>query len=399
MVRFSVVAILGLAAEIRAFPSVKSTKQFDKRLQFTSDGTFQLSVFEDLHYGEAEATTWGPKQDVESTAVINTILDNESPQLVILNGDLITGENTFLSNATDYIDEIVAPLVERELLWASTYGNHDSDYNLSRSAILEREQTYSNSLTQSMVSAKLAGVSNYYLPIYPSDASATTPALIMWFFDSRGGNHFQELEDGSEVPQPCWVDESVVEWFTQTNAQLTEQYGKVIPSIAFYHIPVNAMLAFQNQGVNAHYEPGINADKPLDQQGQASGQGEVSGTVFSYAGQDIPFMEAMLNTEGLLATFSGHDHGDDWCFKWDSKLPGMNLTGNGLNMCFGRHTGYGGYGSWTRGSRQVLLDETTLGVPQISTWIRLEDGSVSGHITLNATYGENWYPSVATTYT
>ncbi|PYI27716.1 Metallo-dependent phosphatase [Aspergillus indologenus CBS 114.80] len=398
MVRYIVSTLLGLATGICALPNIRSTDQSETRLQFTSEGTFQLSIFEDLHYGEAEDTTWGPIQDVESTAVINTILDNESPDLVILNGDLITGDNTFLANATDYIDEIVAPLVERQLLWASTYGNHDSDYNLSRSAILEREQSYSNSLTQSMVTGKLAGVSNYYLPVYPSNSSTTTPALIIWFFDSRGGNYFQELENGSEVPQPCWVDESVVEWFTQTNADLTEQYGKVIPSIAFYHIPVNAMLAFQNQGVDAHSEPGINADVPLDQQGEASGQGEVSGTVFSYSGQDIPFMEALLNTEGLLATFSGHDHGDDWCFKWDSQLPGMNLTGNGLNLCFGRHTGYGGYGSWTRGSRQILLDETTLAT-EIATWIRLEDGSVSGQVSLNSTYGEDRYPAVATTYT
>lgn len=86
------------------------------------------------------------------------------------------------------------------------------------------------------------------------------------------------------------------------------------------------------------------------------------------------------------------------CFKWDSKLPGMNLTGNGLNLCFGRHSGYGGYGSWTRGSRQILLDETILET-QILTWVRLEDGSVSGKVNLNSTYGEDWYPSVETTYT
>ncbi|QRD82742.1 Metallo-dependent phosphatase-like protein [Aspergillus flavus] len=402
-----VLVALSLALGASALPGAKSRTTTEKRLQFTKNGTFQLSVFEDLHYGEgkliprsqyAEATTWGPKQDVETNAVINTVLDNESPQLVILNGDLITGENTFLSNATNYIDEIVAPLVDRKLLWASTYGNHDSGYNLSRSAILEREKTYSNSLTKSMVSGALAGVSNYYLPVYPSDSSKDTPALIMWFFDSRGGNYYQQLKNGSEVPQPCWVDESVVEWFTQTNTELREKYGRVIPSIAFYHIPVNAMLAFQKQGVNANYEPGINDDDPLDQQGEASGQGGVSGTVFSYTGQDIPFMEAMLNTEGLLATFSGHDHGDDWCFKWDSKLPGMNLTGNGLNLCFGRHSGYGGYGSWTRGSRQILLDETILET-QILTWVRLEDGSVSGKVNLNSTYGEDWYPSVETTYT
>ncbi|KAI2991147.1 hypothetical protein CBS147482_9075 [Aspergillus niger] len=389
---------IGWAGVLHALPNPQRRGTINKRLQFTSNGTFQLTVFEDLHYGEAEDTDWGPEQDVESRTVINTVLDHESPQLVILNGDLITGEDTFLSNATDYVDEIVAPLVQRNLLWASTYGNHDSDYNLSRNAILDRERTYPNSLTTSMVLGKLAGVSNYYLPVYPSDASQSTPAVILWFFDSRGGNYYQELEGGSEVPQPCWVDQSVVSWFVETNANLTAQYGRVVPSLAFYHIPVNAMLAFQKQGVDTHEEPGINADDPLDQQGAASGQGGVSGTVFSYSGQDIPFMKALLNTKGLLATFSGHDHGDDWCFKWDSKLPGMNLTGNGLNMCFGRHSGYGGYGSWTRGARQILLDERTLST-QLSTWIRLEDGSVSGSVNLNATYGEDAYAAVPTTYT
>ncbi|RAK95319.1 metallophosphoesterase family protein [Aspergillus ibericus CBS 121593] len=398
MLRSALLLASCLAGSLHALPESRKRGVGDTRLRFTSNGTFHLTVFEDLHYGEAEDTDWGPMQDIESRAVMNTVLDHESPQLVILNGDLITGEDTFLSNATEYIDEIVAPLVERNLRWASTYGNHDSDYNLSRNAILEREQSYPNSLTASMVAGKLAGVSNYYLPVYPSDASQTTPAVILWFFDSRGGNYYQELADGNEVPQPCWVDESVVTWFVDTNANLTQQYGKVIPSIAFYHIPVNAMLAFQNQGVNENEEPGINADDPLDQQGSASGQGDVSGTVFSYAGQDIPFMEALLNTKGLLATFSGHDHGDDWCFKWDSRLPGMNLTGNGLNLCFGRHSGYGGYGSWTRGARQILLDEKTL-EKQLATWVRLEDGSLSGSVTLNATYGEDSYPAVPTTYT
>ncbi|PWY96085.1 Metallo-dependent phosphatase [Aspergillus sclerotioniger CBS 115572] len=378
MLRRSILLAFCLVCGLHALPDSGKRGVADKRLQFTRNGTFHLTVFEDLHYGEAEDTDWGPEQDVESRAVMNTVLDHESPQV----------EDTFLSNATDYIDEIVAPLVERKLLWASTYGNHDSDYNLSRSAILEREQSYMNSLTTSMVAGKLAGVSNYYLPVYPSDSSNTTPALIMWFFDSRGGNYYQKLKMGTKTLSLAgWMNRFVVTWFVETNANLTQQYGQVIPSIAFYHIPVNAMLAFQNQGVNENEEPGINADDPLDQQGSASGQGE-----------DIRFMQAMLNTQGLLATFSGHDHGDDWCFKWDSKLPGMNLTGNGLNLRFGRHSGYGGYGSWTRGARQILLHEKDLG-RQLSTWVRLEDGSVSGSVRLNATYGEDSYPAVPTTYT
>lgn len=92
-------------------------------LQFTEGGTFQIAIFEDLHFGEAEDTDWGPLQDVDTLKVMQTVLDNESPQLVVLNGDLITGEDTFKENATDYVDEIVAPLVEAGLPWASTYGS------------------------------------------------------------------------------------------------------------------------------------------------------------------------------------------------------------------------------------------------------------------------------------
>lgn len=71
----------------------------------------------------------------------------------------------------------------------------------------------------------------------------------------------------------------------------------------------------------------------------------------------------------------------------------MTVTGSGVDLCFGRHTGYGGYGTWMRGGRQILLDLATLG--QVTeTWVRLEDGSVSGQVTLNSTYGTDLYPEV-----
>lgn len=50
--------------------------------------------------------------------MIEAVLDAEPDvDLVVLNGDLITGENTFLENSTHYIDQIVGPMVERSLTW------------------------------------------------------------------------------------------------------------------------------------------------------------------------------------------------------------------------------------------------------------------------------------------
>jgi len=196
------------------------------------------------------------------------------------------------------------------------------------------------------------------------------------------------------------VDLSVVEWFTTTRNRLRAEHGQDLPALAFFHIPTNSSLAFQQgPGVRPHYEPGINDDNPLAQQGCAGGQGTVTGNTFTYSGQDVPFMQALLSTRNLMVSFSGHDHGNDWCFRWDSRPPGMALTGNGLNMCFGRHSGYGGYGTWTRASQQILLTEGNLNDKAPETWLRLENGNVVGRVTLNGTLSQDYYPLVPDTNT
>ena len=331
--------------------------------------------------------------------MINKIFDNESPGLVVLNGDLITGENAFLENSTAYVDMIVGPLLKRGLTWASTYGNHDSDYNISRANILAREQRWPNARTTKMVSDANAGISNYYLPVYSSQCQGSNcqPSLLLWFFDSRGGKRFQQKDNhGNRIPVPSWVDVSVVNWFKKTNAQLVAQNGgKTIPSLAFVHIPTYASLAAQLTAgaIGPRKQPGINDDLPLSQQAQGWCSNGSNGGSCKYGGQDIPFMNAIVTTPGMIAMFSGHDHGDTWCYKWNGKLPGMTVTGNGVNLCFGQHTGYGGYGNWIRGSRQVLVMEDDLKNHQweADTWIRLESGKVVGRVSLNSTYGNDLY--------
>ncbi|RMZ13233.1 hypothetical protein D0860_02654 [Hortaea werneckii] len=368
-------------------------------LRFSEDGTFQISIFEDLHFGENAWEQWGPQQDVKSTGVMNAVLDAESPQLVVLNGDLITGENTFLENSTTYIDQIVAPLVERDLPWASTYGNHDSDFNISRRNILGRERLYRNARTSQMVFGEDAGVSNYYLPVFSSDGG-WEPCLLLWFFDSRGGFKYQQTDESAQkIGQPNWVDHSVVDWFQKTRDSLNAHFNRTIPSLAFVHIPTNASRALQlDVGVDPYTEPGIDEDTPLAGQAQGWCADGTSDSDCEYGAQDLPFMKALTSTAGLLAVFSAHDHGDTWCFKWNNTLPGMDFTGNGLNLCFGQHSGYGGYGSWSRGSRQVLLTEASLAESEIDTWIRLESGDVISSVTLNATYGLDRYPPTADTH-
>lgn len=76
-------------------------------------------------------------------------------------------------------------------------------------------------------------------------------------------------------------------------------------------------------------------------------------------------------------------------------VPGVPVPGSGISLCFGQHSGYGGYGNWVRGARQVrvAIDRLRAGCREADTWIRLETGAVVGSVTLNATYGRDWYPA------
>jgi hypothetical protein len=82
------------------------------------------------------------------------------------------------------------------------------------------------------------------------------------------------------------------------------QNGCIIPSLAFVHIPVQATRAFQktrNPGENT--EPGLNTE-------ELSHQDDCPGSdCYNY--RDWAFMEALAETQGLMAVFSGHDHGTE----------------------------------------------------------------------------------------
>lgn len=145
--------------------------------------------------------------------MIESVLSSEPVQLVVLNGDLVSGEMIQSSDSSFNIDQIVAPLVDRNLPWASTYGNHDSEINLDPEEMFLQEKAYPNSLTQRTVLGRTAGITNYYLPVFSHETSASNdsvPALILWFFDSQGGHYAKtEKDHGESVPRQNWVDELV----------------------------------------------------------------------------------------------------------------------------------------------------------------------------------------------
>jgi hypothetical protein len=102
-------------------------------------------------------------------------------------------------------------------------------------------------------------------------------------------------------------------------------------------------------------------------------------------------MQALVDTPGLHSVYSGHDHGDAWCANW----PESTNVATGVSkphVCFCKHTGYGGYGKWNRGARNLRLSFGGKGGEMdVQTWVRMENGEVVQRVDLNATYGADIY--------
>jgi len=289
---------------------------------------------------------------------------------------------------------------------------------LSHEGILREEQKYMNSDTKNGPRGT-DGVSNYVLPIYASTISASpelrarsswrwpsfswrvddntcNPIALLYFLDSRGGSR-NDPSNNDNIPN--WVSQATASWFHETTVSAKARWG-VLPSLVFVHIPVYAFSDLQDSaaaGVSGAHFPGLNADNPLSPQGM----GAVGNN--TYTGQDVPFMQALLETEGLHSVYSGHDHGDSWCGTWQSSTnpssPSLNrgsqYAANGRPfLCFCKHSGFGGYGNWNRGVRHIQLSFREDGQMEVKTWVRMQwdtHPQVITSVTLNNTYGIDNY--------
>ncbi|XP_059074085.1 probable inactive purple acid phosphatase 16 [Cryptomeria japonica] len=367
--------------------------QAQKTLGFTSaNSSFKIAIFADLHYGENAWSDWGPQNDQSSTKVMSTLLDDEKPDFVVFLGDVITANNLLVRNATKYWEQAISPTRSRSIPWASVFGNQDDAAfeweneekewlgsvglpsiqcpNSSLAAGVEQmvdcyfQRTTRAELMQMDAQQSLShssfgpqslwpSVSNYVLEI-ASYKNPTSPAALLYFLDSGGS--CPELKNGSCTKSgsyPGLISEIQGKWFQQTAAQ--KNPDSRIPEIVFWHIPSQAYK-------DVAPPPGYPIKDPCVgslNEGQVASQDE-----------ELGIMDILTNRTSVKAVFVGHNHGLDWC------CPSKNQW-----LCYARHTGYGGYGTWPKGARILELVEENF---QLKSWIRMEDGTIHSNITITS---------------
>jgi len=300
---------------------------------------FQDNKFEILILADPQDTD-NPQQAMLD--LLNASLDTGDPDLVVFLGDMIhapsIGDDLDATKAAIYA--IVNPVVDRGLEFAVVFGNHDDEGGISKEVQMAYYQSFPGCLA--IEGEDMSGCGNYYLTVIGADG---TPKCVLWFFDSG------TYDISSEGTYGC-VEEDQIEWYKQTSAQLTAQYGK-LPGFVFQHIivpEVYALLSFVPQSTEGAVR-GI--DRWDDKYYLLNPENTLSGTLGE--GPCPPVrnegeFDAFLETGDIKAAFFGHDHVNDFI-----------VTDRGIDLVMTPGLTFYIYGNAGKhGARVVTIDETTL---------------------------------------
>ena len=331
---------------------------------------FRVAQLADLHFGEAPSLEWGPEQDRNSSRVMRNVFAAEAAaggvDLAVFSGDQITGNNV-VDNATDVMREVFAEVARSGIPFATIFGNHDDapldpprlrgggggGHRRRRLSTTTRRQlldfelaTYpqlsrtcgngvaggASELPEQCPASASPSVSNHYVLV----PNASAPIAVLYMLDSGGGSFDETLLPAATA------------WLGAAAAGLAAAFGRALPALVFVHIPAPEYLAAFPGA------PGACSGFADDGISPTTGENDL--------------LQVLRAVGSVRAVFTGHDHGNAWCCAYEA-----------LHLCFGRHTGYGGYGTWDRGARVLELDANASapGGVGVRSYIRMEDGSTN----------------------
>ena len=315
-----------------------AAQQQHQNLRFTKDDKFKIVQFTDIHFQNESI------KSEKSLQMMAHILDLEKPDLVVLTGDIITSRP-----AEKGWNAVVQPMIEREIPWAVTLGNHDDEQDLSRQEIIAVLKDLPYSLVQAGPE-DIGGGGNYVLEIKNSEE--TTAALIY----CQDSNAYTTIEG---VGSYGWFTFEQIAWYRDKSKKFTKaNNGQPQPSLAFFHIPVPEYKEIWDS-------PQIICIGQLEE--------EVCSPVINTG-----MFAAILECGDVMGVFVGHDHVNDYA--------GVL---HGICLAYGRASGYDSYGDLEKGGRVIELLQ---GERKFDSWIRTGQGEIVNEIQYPASFESDKIP-------
>lgn len=310
------------------------------KLQFNSDGKFRIVQFNDMQDDE--------KIDPRTVKLMDKVLDDKKPDIVVLNGDSINGDMETPEEVKKAINNIAQPMEKRGVKWAVTFGNHDADHTsktgLDEEDMLDIYMSYEHNVNKPGVK-DITGTGNTNLLI--RDSKGKKAAFNIWLFDS--GRYAPEEIAGQNFegyPGWDWLSFDQVQWYFETSQKLERQSGHKVPSLAFMHIPLKEFeymwYASPSEKTEESHAKAVDKHDIIGEKNECVCSGPFNSGMFA----------AMLERGDVEGVFSGHDHVNTY-------------AGNyyGIKLGYAGSTGFGTYGLGgnenhkLRGARVFNLNE------------------------------------------
>lgn len=309
-------------------------------LQFNEDGKYKIVQFNDTQDND--------DIDVRTVELMGTLLDEQNPDLVIINGDMLNGELDTADEVKEAIDHIAQPMEEREVHWAVTFGNHDEDHTpktgMDEKAMLDIYMSYAHNVNKNDIQ-NITGTGNANLVINNSESEEA--AFNVWLFDSgRYAPDEIAKQDFEGYPGWDWLRYDQVQWYYETSLELEKSVGHKVPSLAFMHIPLPEFeymwYASPFERSEENHQKAIEKHQITGEKNEGVATGPFNSGMFA----------AMLARGDVKGVFSGHDHINTYVGDY-----------YGIQLGYAGSVGFGTYGlggdenDRLRGARVFNLDE------------------------------------------
>ncbi|OCF30843.1 hypothetical protein I316_07476 [Kwoniella heveanensis BCC8398] len=306
----------------------KKNTEIKDQLWFNSTGGFRIALYSDLHHSSYAPRCRDVPESIKDTCsddfsftFMGTTLDITQPDLVVIDGDLFA-ENGRASDGVTYplltdaaIAKAIHPILQRGLPFAVTWGNHDAEGSLLRED-LQRTMDIQPGFVGSRGLNHLDGIGNDKLDIYADAINQPGSAKkhSLWFFDSRSYTYL--AENGTASGNYGTVEQSQVDWYA-ANADSS------VNALAFFHIPLGQIS--DKVGINTTAITGVHGEGVCP---QGNGCDDKVNLETPY----VPLFDAFLKDGDVRATFSGHDHANDYV-----------IDAQGIKMTYDGSAGYTAY--------------------------------------------------------
>jgi predicted MPP superfamily phosphohydrolase len=301
-------------------------------LKFNRENEFKVLQISDLHFSSNFGICKDQvekqvecKADSKTLNFIHQVLDYEKPQLVVITGDILDGQNTF-----DYqtaLLKALSPMITRSIPFAVALGENDFNKFVSRDEIVEFIASLPESvMVRDTEDRYIQNVTNYALPVFEGDI--VTGAIYI-------------LDIFNESSEP-------VSTILQRSFKSLKQKPKL--SIEFQHLPIQE---YRPKGAFAIV--GSYNEKHKLKKSKTDGN-----------------TRRALSDIGVQVMSVGSEHTNDCCIK--GRAEGDSLRE--LWMCFGGSVGEGAYGD-SKQDRRVRLFRMNSQNNDITTWKRRQSDSAT----------------------